>query len=99
MGTRDLWRRWLVLVTAGEFVGFVVPALVGIWAIDRTAVSQFALMPVAGAAEGALLGASQALVLRDTLAAAYGFVLGRGRIFGATRAARRRTMPGHDLGR
>ena len=67
MGPREVWRRWLVLATAGELAGFFVPVLVGVWLIDRTTLPELVLMPVAGLAEGALLGASQAAVLRGTL--------------------------------
>ncbi|MET0840399.1 MAG: hypothetical protein ABWY19_16585 [Marmoricola sp.] len=34
MDRRALWRRWLVVVTAGELVGFGLPAVVGILARD-----------------------------------------------------------------
>ncbi|MDQ2698997.1 MAG: hypothetical protein M3Y46_09410 [Actinomycetota bacterium] len=65
----SLDRRWLVrwigVVTAAEALGFVVPAILGVIAADS---SWFVpLLLIAGAAEGALLGAGQAVVLRQRL--------------------------------
>lgn len=58
--TREVWRTWFAQVTAGEFLGFLAPALTG-------ALTSSALMLVlAGAVEGAVLGAAQWLVLRRT---------------------------------
>ncbi|GIE76624.1 hypothetical protein Aph02nite_25740 [Actinoplanes philippinensis] len=59
-GTR-LRRRWTAAVTLGEFAGFCVPALTG--ALTANAAALLA----AGAIEGTLLGASQALVLRRAI--------------------------------
>jgi hypothetical protein len=67
MGQSGLWRRWLVWVTIGELTGFTAPAVAGAWASGRATPWQLVLMPVAGLVEGAILGASQALVLREAL--------------------------------
>lgn len=57
--------RWIGVVTAAEAFGFVVPAIVGVVAAES---SWFVpLLLVAGAAEGSLLGAGQAVVLRHRL--------------------------------
>ena len=53
------WRRWLLVVAVGEFVGFAVPAAAGIRARDLAASSQLVLMPAAGLLEGAALGFEQ----------------------------------------
>ncbi|MEV6878291.1 hypothetical protein [Amycolatopsis sp. NPDC051128] len=53
---------WFVTVTAAEFLGFTVPAVAGALTVD-SAVALPVLL-VAGAVEGAMLGAGQALVLR-----------------------------------
>lgn len=67
MEPRRLWRRWLVIVAAGEIVGFVVPVIAGIWSSDLAPALQLTALCAAGLAEGACLGASQAFVLRDPL--------------------------------
>jgi hypothetical protein len=56
-----------VAVTAGEFVGFLVPACVGALLLESPA--QTPALVAAGAVEGALLGTAQALVLRRVLPA------------------------------
>lgn len=62
---RDLDRRWLVhwivVVTAAEALGFVAPAIVGVATADSPWSTPLLLL--AGAVEGALLGAGQAVVL------------------------------------
>jgi hypothetical protein len=61
-----LWRRWVALTTAGEVLGFIVPAV----AAALTTVGgveglpQVAVLMATGAVEGALLGWAQAVVLR-----------------------------------
>lgn len=66
---RPLIRRWIAVTTAGEVAGFTVPAAAG--ALTATlhagAILTVALLVTAGAVEGAVLGASQALVLRRAL--------------------------------
>lgn len=57
-----LWRTWFVAVTAGEFVGFLIPACAGALFAESVLV-----LVAAGAVEGALLGTAQALVLRRVL--------------------------------
>ena len=57
-----LWRAWFVAATAGEFVGFLVPACAGALFPESVLV-----LVAAGAVEGALLGTAQALVLRRAL--------------------------------
>jgi hypothetical protein len=60
-GTR-LRRHWIAAVTLGEFAGFCAPALTGALTASVPA------MLIAGAVEGALLGGSQAIVLRRAVA-------------------------------
>src|SRR5215207_8713603 len=64
-----LWRRWVGVTTAGEVAGFTAPALAG--AVTTTAevsgLAQAAVLVLAGAAEGGLLGWAQGLVLRRVL--------------------------------
>lgn len=63
----DLAWCWFLVVTVAEVVGFVAPAVVGALTADAaTAVTLPALL-MAGAVEGALLGAGQAAVLRHAL--------------------------------
>ena len=67
----DLWRRWTLATTVGELLGFAVPALAGaavILALGEpdglaTALAFAALLTLAGAGEGAVLGTAQARVL------------------------------------
>ncbi len=57
-------RRWLLVVTAGEAVGFLVPVLAVLsGAADLPGAAGLAVVVAAGAAEGAVLGAAQAAVL------------------------------------
>ncbi|MGY1731106.1 hypothetical protein ACI798_06245 [Geodermatophilus sp. SYSU D01045] len=63
-----LWRRWLLVVTAGEALGFLVPVTaVLLGAADLPGPAALAVLVAAGAAEGALLGAAQAAVLAPVL--------------------------------
>jgi hypothetical protein len=62
-----LFRAWTMSVTVGECVGFCVPALVGALVMGRAAVVAVAALVVAGFLEGAVLGCSQARVLRRPL--------------------------------
>ncbi len=64
---RPLVRAWLRTVTAAEFAGFAVPALVGALVADAPAAVVLTVVPAAGAVEGALLGTGQAVVLRRAL--------------------------------
>jgi hypothetical protein len=62
-----LWRRWVVIVTAGEALGFLVAAsLATAVGADPTWVGT-GLMIAAGTVEGAVLGGAQATVLRVLL--------------------------------
>jgi hypothetical protein len=56
-------------VSAGELAGFAVPTSAGVmpWALDAPGGVAFALAVPAGAAEGAILGLAQSLVLADEL--------------------------------
>lgn len=56
--TRDVWQSWFRWTTAGEFAGFLVPALAG------ALTSSPQLLVLAGVVEGAVLAAAQAVVLR-----------------------------------
>lgn len=58
LATRDTWRSWFRWTTAGEFAGFLAPALAG------ALTSSPQLLVLAGVVEGAVLGAAQAVVLR-----------------------------------
>jgi hypothetical protein len=69
LGVYAGWRsglprhRWLIIVTAAEAVGFLVPACAGILSAKAglRGLSQTALVVAAGLCEGASLGAGQAL--------------------------------------
>lgn len=61
---RRLRRRWIAVVTAGEFAGFSVPATVAAVTAQAPAAVTLPAVLAAGAVEGAVLGASQAIVLR-----------------------------------
>ena len=61
--------RWVRAVTAGEFVGFAVPAVVGAMVADRSAWVTLPALVAAGCAEGTIVGWSQARVLRTALPA------------------------------
>jgi hypothetical protein len=68
LGAVEAWRsrepraRWLLLVTAGELVGFVAPALTGIMLakLDASGPLEVLALGAAGGCEGLLLGAAQA---------------------------------------
>ncbi len=62
-------RRWWVRVTVGEALGFAMPAAIWgtAWALDLAPLLLAGVVVVAGGAEGAVLGLSQALVLKDVL--------------------------------
>lgn len=60
-----LWLRWTALVTLGESVGFVLPAMVGATTADVPIGP--ALLLAAGAVEGAVLGLAQWAVLRSVI--------------------------------
>ena len=62
-----LWRMWVAWVTAGETVGFLVPALVGALTAGYPAATYLPSLLLAGAVEGAFLGVAQAHVLRRVL--------------------------------
>ncbi|MFF0533324.1 hypothetical protein ACFYT3_33775 [Nocardia amikacinitolerans] len=68
---RGLWRRWFILVTAGEVLGFAVPAAAGALAAQVTTPLMVAVLLLAGATEGAVLGWFQGRVLDGVVA---GFV-------------------------
>lgn len=63
--TRFRLRWWILLVASGEALGFAIPAAVGAVAADSEVFVPVLL--AAGALEGAVLGASQAMVLRRIL--------------------------------
>lgn len=56
--TTGVWRAWFVWVTAGEFTGFLAPAITG------ALTSSGPLLVLAGGIEGAVLGVAQSLALR-----------------------------------
>ncbi|GIJ71651.1 hypothetical protein [Virgisporangium ochraceum] len=64
-----LWRLWVLVTTAGESVGFCVPALTGVLAarLDLPPAVGFPLMLAAGWVEGYVLGSAQQWVLRRRL--------------------------------
>lgn len=59
--TTNVWTTWFVWVTAGEFAGFLAPAVVGALTSSRPA------LVLAGVTEGAVLGAAQCFVLRRVI--------------------------------
>ncbi len=67
LGPRALRRAWFRTVTLGEFVGFCVPAAVALLAFRQAPAVTLVAMVVAGAFEGAALGAAQAHVLKREL--------------------------------
>ncbi len=87
-----LVRLWIPIVTIAEFLGFTVPATVGVLTVSTSTGLAFPALVIAGAAEGALLGWGQATVLRQALpdfsrsrwicatagSAAFAYVLGLG---------------------
>lgn len=77
-----LRNRWIAAVTAGEFVGFCVPAVAGAVTAHLPVTVSLPVVLAAGTVEGALLGASQAIVLRRAVPG-----LRASRWIGATAAA------------
>jgi hypothetical protein len=67
MTDRELFRRWLLVVTAGEAVGFLLPATVGPLVMERSPAVYFPALLAAGAVEGAVLGWAQWSVARRRL--------------------------------
>ena len=68
-GTDSRYRRWVVATTCGELAGFAIPAIVGA-AATSAGVGQgasMALLVLAGAGEGAVLGWAQSRMLRREL--------------------------------
>jgi hypothetical protein len=62
-GPRALLRTWMLHVTAGEALGFCVPAAVALLVLDGPPALAVGGLVMAGAVEGAVLGAAQARVL------------------------------------
>ncbi|MET0765994.1 MAG: cation-transporting P-type ATPase [Blastococcus sp.] len=63
-GRRRVWRRWVLAAFLGETLGFLVPMLAVVLGVDSwDAALRFVALVVAGAGEGAVLGAAQSLVL------------------------------------
>jgi hypothetical protein len=62
-----VWRSWFLRVTAGEFLGFAGPALVGAVLAEARPVVLVPALLAAGAVEGSVLGWAQAGVLRRVL--------------------------------
>jgi hypothetical protein len=62
-----IYRRWVVSVTAGECLGFGIPALVGAVSGGASPSIAVAALVAGGSLEGAILGWSQARVLRRAL--------------------------------
>ncbi|GAB2727974.1 hypothetical protein GCM10027089_59570 [Nocardia thraciensis] len=62
-----LWQRWFRAVTLGEFLGLLAPALAGALTVNAAPAVTAGAMLAAGAVEGAVLGRSQAGVLRPVL--------------------------------
>jgi len=65
----NVWRSWFGWTTAGETLGFTVPAAAAALTADRSAWVTVPALLAAGAVEGALLGLAQATVLRRVLPA------------------------------
>lgn len=66
-GSRALWRRWVLLVSIGELVGFSAPGVVGAWTAGMSSGAQLPALVAAGMVEGAVLGGAQARVLAPVL--------------------------------
>lgn len=66
---RELLRRWVIVVTAGELAGFTLPATVGIVTSDQPAAVSYPALVAAGLLEGAVLGWAQWSVARRRLPA------------------------------
>lgn len=66
---RLLLRRWLLVVTSGEVVGFALPAVVGPLTSERSAAVSYPALVAAGLVEGAVLGWAQWSVARLRLPA------------------------------
>ncbi|WP_206340225.1 hypothetical protein [Blastococcus litoris] len=65
---RARWRSWVARTTLGETVGFLFPVLVVLsGADDLAAVPRLAVLLLAGAAEGAVLGWAQSSVLAQVV--------------------------------
>ena len=89
-GADGLLRRWVVWTVAGEMVGFVAPAVLGVVSANWSPRTALPTMVLAGAVEGLMLGAAQAhalapsipglrparFALLTTVAAALAYVLG-----------------------
>ena len=56
VAARGLWQTWFRWTTAGEFAGFLAPALVG------AVTTSPQLLVLAGLAEGAVLGTGTSLM-------------------------------------
>jgi hypothetical protein len=65
---RRLWGTWVATVTAAEVAGFLAPAFAGALTAGSSATVTVAVLLLAGAVEGTLLGWGQAVVLRRELA-------------------------------
>jgi hypothetical protein len=63
-GPRVLRRSWVVATAVGESVGFLIPAVVGVLALDLHPALSLVLMVLAGVGEGVVLGTAQSGVLR-----------------------------------
>lgn len=81
MTDREFLRRWLLVVTLGEAVGFLLPATLGPLVMERPPAVYFPALLAAGAVEGAVLGWAQWSVARPRLPG-----LPRGRWVGLTAA-------------
>jgi len=69
-GARALRRRWLAATFLGETLGFLVPVLAVVLGVNSwNAGARFLALVLAGAGEGAVLGAAQTRVLRRVLPA------------------------------
>lgn len=66
---RTFFRRWLLVVTAGEVVGFTLPAIAGPLTMDRSPGVYYPALLAAGLVEGAVLGWAQWSVARSRLPA------------------------------
>lgn len=78
-GMNTFLRRWFLRVTLAESVGYLAPAFAGVFASlgGASAWTEVAVMAVAGAFEGACLGAGQAWALDGVVPVRRGpYVLG-----------------------
>lgn len=66
---KNIYKRWFLIVTFGEFIGFIIPSFVGVISVlfHFPQFVQTPIMILAGAGEGFLLGYFQGKVLAEII--------------------------------